>query len=104
MDDLGERALDYRETGAKNFMAPKDFIDGSLQDGDIERSQDAKAYGDIPARVSRFETVEIPKGLLRQACGKPVQGLAQRADCHGSRSKGTDRASDIHITWLGARH
>jgi len=73
---LGERAIDYPETGAKNFVAPNDFIDRALQDGNVERPQDAKAHGDVPARVTGFETVKIPKGLLRQACGETVQRLA----------------------------
>ena len=84
VNDLGEGSIDERKAGAKNLVATNDFVDGALQDGNIESSNDAKAHRNVPAGIAGLKAVKIPKRLLRKGCGETVERLAQcRRVWHG---------------------
>jgi hypothetical protein len=76
MSDLSESAIGHRKAGAKDFVPPNDFIEGAFQDIDIESSDNAKAYRNVPAGIARLKPIEVPEGFLCQARRKAVKGLA----------------------------
>src|ERR1700719_605055 len=79
MDDLRESAIHQHKAGAKDFMATNDFSDGAFQDVDIKGSDNAKADGNVPARIARLKPIEVPEGLLCQARRETVEWLTQRS-------------------------
>jgi hypothetical protein len=76
VNDLSESVIDQSKSGAKNFVTTDDFVYGTLKEGDIERSNDSKAHGDVPAGIARFKAVKIPEGLLGQTGRKTISRLA----------------------------
>src|SRR5260370_12638813 len=91
--------MDECKADAKNLVGTNDFGDAALQNRNIERSLDAKAYGDVPAGIARLKAVKIPERFLRQSCGETVERLAQCADIwFGTRCGRTNLASGVHVT------
>src|SRR6266403_1109169 len=75
--DLRGIAVDKRERGAQNLVAAHYFIDASLENGDVQRPDDAEANGDIPSGITRTETIQIPQRLLRDRRGKRVLRIGE---------------------------
>src|SRR4030088_2114599 len=77
MHDLRGIAVDKGERGTEDLVAAHYFIDAALENGDVQRPGDAEANGDIPSRITRTETIEIPQRLLRDGRGKRVLRIGE---------------------------
>src|ERR1700730_11714937 len=77
MHDLRGIAVDKRERGTKDLVAAHYFINAALENGDVQRPDEAEANGDIPSGITRTETIEVPQRLLRDSRGKRVLRIGE---------------------------
>jgi hypothetical protein len=72
VNDLRGIAVDKRKSGTENLVTAYYFIQASLEDGDIQRTDDTEANSNIPSGVARCKPIKIPQRLLGAGRGKRV--------------------------------
>ena len=61
------------ETGTEDFVAANDFVQSGAEGGDVERTGDADAGGDIVLGAARFEVVEEPESFLGEGSALAIR-------------------------------
>jgi hypothetical protein len=67
LDDLVRDLVDEREPGAEALVASPDLGHRPVERGDVQRSVELEAEGDVVRALARQEPVEHPEALLLRA-------------------------------------